>query len=75
MLVRACDDPSSQPEFADVTEEILYDLSKALESGDDDKIVDAILLKIPRICNPLGILRETFIKVGMDARKLNSVDP
>ena len=54
--------PSPQPQFANLTEEILYDLAKALESGDDDKIVESILLKVPRICNPRGILRETFIK-------------
>jgi hypothetical protein len=33
--------PSPQPQFANLTEELLYDLSKALETGDDDKIVEA----------------------------------
>lgn len=30
--------------------------------GDDDKIVEAVLLRVPPICHPRGILRETFIK-------------
>jgi hypothetical protein len=53
---------SPQPIFKTPIEEILYDLHKALKANDVAGIIDAIILSVPRLSNPQGILRQDYIK-------------
>ena len=46
----------------------MHNLTKALDAGDPEGVAEWLLLRVARICNPRGILRQDFIRDEIETK-------